>query len=82
MGEVTDRFIQDPSLLWGMVIAIITLVGALAWLMRWILNKLITVAENNTAAMNRVSATSEDLQQSIQDLHKTMNEFLIKIVSK
>lgn len=82
MQEVTDRFIADPNLLWGLVIAVITMAVALIWLVRWILNKLLPVLEANTSAMKQVSDSSDDLQISIKDLHKTMNEFLLKIASK
>lgn len=82
MQEVTNKFMTDPSLLWGLVIAVITMAVALIWLVRWILNKLLPVLEANTSAMKQVSDSSDDLQISIKDLHKTMNEFLIKIASK
>lgn len=82
MQEVTNKFITDPSLLWGMCIAIIVMAGCMIWLIKWILGTLIPVIERNSVAMNRVCENSEALKVSIKDLHSTMNDFLLKIASK
>lgn len=78
-SPVTTKFIEDPSLTWGLIIAVLALAGALVFLVKWILNKLIKVAENNTAAMNGVVQSSTDLQTSIKDLHSTMNQVLLHL---
>lgn len=81
-SPVTNKFIEDPSLTWGLIIAVIVLAGAIVYLVnwiRWVFAKLITVAENNTAAMNGVVQSSTEIQNAVKDLHSTMNQVLLHL---
>lgn len=48
MEEGVKLYWENPNLILGLSIAVITLCISLGWLVRWVLNKLISVIEKNT----------------------------------
>lgn len=67
MEEVTSKYISDPTLTWGLSIAVVALFGLAIYLMRFQMNKMIAVLQDvATSNINLTNALSE-LRTSIEE---------------
>lgn len=68
MDEVTSKYISDPSLVWGLSIAVIVLAIAAGWLIRFIFFKVLPVLEkvatSNIILSNSLTALSTTLKEN------------------
>jgi hypothetical protein len=65
MDDIAKNYIENPTLVIALSIGIMSIFGFSVWLIRWILVKLISTLNNNTAAMTNVSTSTAELKQAI-----------------
>lgn len=66
MEDLTTNYIQNPTLVIALSIAVVCGAIALVWLGKWILNKLIPVLENNTSAFTSVKNSVDKFQETVE----------------
>lgn len=76
MDEFAKNYIENPTLVIGLSIVVISLGGFLYWLVRWILNKMLTTLNNNTEAMTMFAATAKHLNESIDKNTNVMSSIV------
>lgn len=74
MEEITKSYIESPSLIIALSIAVLGLTAGTIWLVKWILNKLITALENNTSAMNNISTSVNEFRKTVQETNDVMSD--------
>ena len=92
IGEsLQDRFVENPSVVLGLVIVVLGLVSAGVYLFKWTekkfdaLNERViqemknsnTAMNNNNIAMNNVSNSLNQLISTFKDLNQTLTNYLI-----
>lgn len=78
MEEITKSYIENPTLTIALTIAVLALTAGTIWLVKWILNKLITALENNTAAMNNIVKTVDEFRKTMQENTDVMSELTME----
>ena len=76
--EITKSYIENPTLTIALTIAVLALTAGTIWLVKWILNKLITALENNTAAMNNIVKTVDEFRKTMQENTDVMSELTVE----
>ena len=72
MEDLAKDYIQNPTLVIALSIGVVCGAIVLVWLGKWILNKLIPVLENNTAAFTSVSKSVEKFQITVEQSNSIM----------
>lgn len=69
-----QNFIQDPTLIGALVIAIGTLVGALVAMWNYIKGKMTVIIEENTKSNMQVSKGLEKVSEAVKELKEVIQD--------
>lgn len=78
MNDATNTFIENPTLVGALVVAIIGLVSVLIYLGKYVLNKLSDTVGNNTTAMNNVSSAVKSMEDSNKSVHTKIDGIVVQ----
>lgn len=67
MEEVTSKYISDPTLTWGLSIAVVALFGLAIYLMRFQMNKMIAVLQDVATSNIKLTNALSELRASIEE---------------
>lgn len=78
MEGITQNYIENPTLVIALSIGIGVLAVTMWWLIKWVLNKLITTVENNTSALNKVANSIERFDQTMTSTNKVLGDLTVE----
>lgn len=67
MEEVTSKYISDPTLTWGLSIAVVALFGLAIYLMRFQMNNMIAVLQDVATSNIKLTNALSELRTSIEE---------------
>lgn len=67
MEAVTQKYLSDPTLVWGLTIAVIALFALVIWLIKFQLNKMIVVLESVATSNLKLTTALSELRTSIEE---------------